>query len=200
MPLNTPRKANQLRIIGGRFRGRKISFPEIESLRPTPDRIRETVFNWLAPVIQGATCLDLFAGSGALGFEAISRGAKQVVMCDQSVLVIKQLKKNAALFAVTHLEIIHATATECLSRLASHHQFDIVFLDPPFYKSWLEKIVPLLEAFHLLAPQALLYLEAEASLENLPLSEKWQVIRSKTAGEVGYHLAQYVRTTNSSEV
>ena len=223
---------NQIRIIGGSLRGRKISFPESESLRPTGDRIRETLFNWLAPVIRDAQCLDLFAGSGALGFEAISRGAQHVVMCDQSSIVVKQLKKNAEILGVNQIEIIHAEASECLSFLTKRYtqkhlgvechngvhpppsplaplppagegevgsrsklreiiRFDIIFLDPPFHQGLLEKIIPLLDQGQHLNPNALLYFEAEANLKELPLSEKWELLRSKKSGEVGYHLAQW---------
>ena len=119
---------NQLRIIGGKWRGRKIKFPDIEGLRPTPDRVRETLFNWLSPVIIGAKCLDLFAGSGALGFEALSRGASKTVFVDSNNLVTQQLQYNQQLFQCSDIEIHKMSAEQYLQ--TTEKSFDIIFLDP----------------------------------------------------------------------
>lgn len=183
-------KTSQVRIIGGQARGRNITFPIIDGLRPSSDRIRETLFNWLAPVIQGATCLDLFAGSGALGFEALSRGADTVVMCDQSTTVVEHLRANAKRFSMTTLEIIQAQAPECLASLNWPTPFDIVFLDPPFHQQQLAPTIEMLESQHLLNSTAYIYIETEASLKPLSLPNNWQLIHSKKAGQVAYHLAK----------
>src|SRR5689334_13621175 len=118
-----------IRIIGGTWRGRKLLVPDVPHLRPTPDRVRETLFNWLAPVLPGAHCLDAFAGSGALGFEALSRGAAQVVMVDESPVVIKHLQAQAVILKTTQAEIYRANVPQQLKKPAK--PFDIVFLDPP---------------------------------------------------------------------
>ena len=185
---------NQLRIIGGQWRGRKLSFPEIRGLRPTPDRVRETVFNWLAPVITGARCLDLFAGSGALGLEAMSRGARQLVLVDNHSAAIKQLQANLAILQCTTAEAVKAEAIEYLSGSAS--PFDIVFLDPPYQADLLPECIQRLEQGEWLTSHAWIYLEASAKsgLPELPLN--WTVYRSKTAGEVGYHLLQRVASAS----
>lgn len=178
----------QIRIIGGKWRGRKISVPALPHLRPTPDRVRETVFNWLAPVIVDAYCLDAFTGSGALGFEALSRGAKAVVMVDESLAVIKQLKETAQRFAADNVEIYRATVPKQL-RLPPQ-RFNIVFLDPPFQKDLLLPTCFFLEAENFLAEQAYIYLEAPEFLQQNELPENWRLVKSKKAGQVVYHLAQ----------
>ena len=135
-----PGSSNTLRLVGGRHGGRKLKFPDAKGLRPTADRTRETLFNWLAPVIEGSNCLDLFAGSGALGFEAVSRGAAHVTMVEMALPVFRQLKQNIDLLNETdHVDIHHLTARKWLEQapqLKPGHktdlQFDVVFLDPPF--------------------------------------------------------------------
>ena len=181
---------NQLRIIGGQWRGRKLSFPEIPGLRPTPDRVRETLFNWLAPVITGARCLDLFAGSGALGLEALSRGASQVVLLDNHNAATKQLQANLVLLQCTAAEAVKSEALEYLSGSAS--PFDIVFLDPPYQADLLPQCIQRLEQGGWLTSPAWIYLEASAKSGLPELPPNWTVYRSKTAGEVGYHLVQRV--------
>jgi len=179
---------NQLRIIGGQWRGRKLSFPEVPSLRPTPDRVRETLFNWLAPVISGARCLDLFAGSGALGLEALSRGAAHVVLLDNQTAVVKQLCANLTLLQTAAAEVINAEALAYLRGPAT--AFDVVFLDPPYQIDWLPGCIELLEQGGWLTAHAWIYLEAPAKAGLPTLPENWRVSRSKTAGEVGYHLVE----------
>ena len=182
---------SQLRIIAGRWRGRKINFLPQLGLRPTPNRVRETLFNWLAPHIQDTHCLDAFAGSGALGFEALSRGAKSVVMIDQSDSVIKTLKENAAHLKTDAIEFHHGEFQKLIHKL-KHRKFDIVFLDPPFRQNLIKNSAELLEASNCLADNALIYIEAEATLESLELPNNWEVIHSKKAGEVGYHLIRRI--------
>src|SRR3990167_10705810 len=124
---------NSVRIIGGKWRGKKISFPPLSFLRPTHDRIRETLFNWMEPYLHDAVCLDLFAGSGVIGFEALSRGAKFVVMVDQDIEVITSLKKNLKTLSAENVEIIQAKIPAKTFK-SQQKQFDIVFLDPPYFE------------------------------------------------------------------
>jgi 16S rRNA (guanine966-N2)-methyltransferase len=187
---------NQLRIIGGQWRGRKLSFPEVPGLRPTPDRVRETLFNWLAPVIAGARCLDLFAGSGALGLEALSREAGKVVLIDNQAIVVKQLRANLTLLQTEAAEVIKAEALEYLQGPAI--PFEVVFLDPPYQTDVLPKCIERLEQNGWLTAHAWIYLEAPAKAGLPSLPKNWRVYRSKTAGEVGYHLVERVASQEQS--
>jgi len=184
-----PRRPQQLRIIGGTWRGRKLRFPEIETLRPTPDRVRETLFNWLAPVIEGAKCLDLYAGSGALGFEALSRGASSVVMVDSDARAVARLREHAHTLHTSSAEIIRADALAYLAS-APLGAFDIVFLDPPFRQGLIAPACQALEKHGWLKPGAYVYMEAEADYAP-PMPDNWRIIKSKQAGQVGYHLARH---------
>jgi len=179
---------NQIRIISGRWRGRKLSFPPASGLRPTPDRIRETLFNWLQPGIAGARCLDLFAGSGALGWEALSRGAAEVVMVDSNRQTIQNLKNNRELLNAEDLTIIHHDALGYLEKPAT--PFDIIFLDPPFRQGFVAKCSTILELNGWLTLSAQIYLETESELQELPVPAKWTVLHSKKAGQVSYNLAE----------
>lgn len=179
---------NRLRIIAGEWRGRKLPFTEVEGLRPTPDRVRETLFNWLAPMIEGARCLDLFAGSGALGFEALSRGAAEVVMLDRHPGVIKQLKANLTLLGCERARLQQADALDYLQHTPDR-PFDVVFLDPPYRKDLLPPCCALLDKQPWLAGGARVYLEIEREHELPPLPAGWKLLRSKKAGQVAYHLA-----------
>ncbi|MBI3343571.1 MAG: 16S rRNA (guanine(966)-N(2))-methyltransferase RsmD [Gammaproteobacteria bacterium] len=178
-----------MRIIGGRWRSRRLGFPDVEGLRPTPDRVRETLFNWLAPIIEGARCLDLFAGSGALGLEALSRGATEVVMVDRDPQVIARLKENVATLGAPGATLVAADALTWLQSPHRKSTFDIVFLDPPFGQGLLEPCCKLLEEHGWLAPSAHIYLESESALGPPALPANWQLKRSQKAGQVGYHLA-----------
>ena len=182
---------NTLRIIGGQWRGRRLDFPSLPGLRPTADRVRETLFNWLQPVIQGARCLDLFAGSGALGLEALSRGAEQVVMVDQNHEVMAQLRRDLILLHCTQAQLVQQDALAYLhaGKPPETNPFDIVFVDPPFHQGLLAPCCRQLESGGWLKPGAFIYLEAEHEL-SLTLPETWVLHRSKQAGQVGYHLAQ----------
>lgn len=181
---------NTVRIIGGQWRGRKIHFPAISGLRPTPDRVRETVFNWLAPVIHGARCLDLFTGSGALGLEALSRGAAHVTFIDQDRTIITHLKQQLATLNADNTEVYCAKFPFTTKEFSK--KFDVVFLDPPFHQNLIAPSCQWLTENHLLAPDAYIYLETEASLKSLPIPNEWTLIKSKTAGQVGYHLARFL--------
>jgi len=179
-------KINKVRIIGGLWRGRKLSFVDSQQLRPTPDRVRETLFNWLSPQIQGAKCLDLYAGSGILGFEAISRGALAVVMVEKDLSQVKQLRANTKLLETSQIKIIKANVLDWLDQKGE--AFDIVFMDPPYYKNLLSQTCALLEKNHWLARNALIYLESENDLNATSISEGWKIIKSKTSGQVKYSL------------
>lgn len=183
-----PGGSNTLRIIGGEWRGRKLRFADGEGLRPTTDRVRETLFNWLAPLIQGARCLDLFAGSGALGLEALSRGAKEVVFIDTNPAAIAALKENLALLKAENAEVIRGDGLNYLQDKS--RQFDVVFLDPPFRRDLLQPAIKLLAERGWLADGARIYLELESeeSLAELPMG--WELLRSKEAGQVAYHLVE----------
>jgi 16S rRNA (guanine966-N2)-methyltransferase len=180
--------ANEVRIIGGAWRSRRIRFPDVTGLRPTPDRVRETLFNWLQGEIDGVRCLDLYAGSGALGFEAASRGASHVVAVDSHRKVCEALRHNCAALDARQIEIVQAEVGRFLS--GSGRPFEIVFMDPPFRRGFLNRSCELLASRGWLADRAWIYLEAEAeqALDGLP--SDWAVVRSKQAGEVGYHLFQ----------
>lgn len=178
--------SNTLRIIGGEWRGRKLRFADGEGLRPTTDRIRETLFNWLQPVIDGARCLDLFAGSGALGLEALSRGAAEVVFVDTNPRAIQALKENLALLDSDRAHVVKSDALRFL-----HGQtggFDIVFLDPPFRRELLQPALRELANGGWLKPGGHIYLELESEQGEPELPEGWRLLRSKQAGQVAYHL------------
>lgn len=179
---------SSLRIISGKWRSRKISFMPSASIRPTTDMMRETLFNWLAPVIHAANCLDLFAGSGALGFEALSRGAKHVVMVDAAMSTITTLKKNAKLLLAENIEFCWAKIPQNFNKIPQQ-QFDIVFLDPPFHCNLVKQTCEQLINSGCLAKNALVYIEAEKELNiKSIIPEKWTVLRKKIVGQVGSYL------------
>ena len=180
----------ELRIIAGDWRGRRLSFPAIQGLRPTPDRVRETLFNWLQAYVPGARCLDLFAGSGALGLEALSRGAESVTFVDNAPAVTQRLRENLNLLKARNAEVVQAAAMEWLGQRQTdlEPRYDLVFLDPPFRCDLLPLACELLESRNLLADQALIYIEAESELGMPRLPDNWRELRSKTAGQVSYRL------------
>ena len=175
------------RVIGGRWRHRRFTFPALEGVRPTGDRIRETLFNWLQPITEGARCLDLFAGSGALGTEALSRGASSVVFVDTQRRLLADIEDRLAnLGEGGDSTFICMDALDYLSGAGS--PFDIVFLDPPFGSRMLPALCQMLEQGAWLAPAARIYIECEAgSPPEIP--DGWTMLRSAKAGNVGYHLA-----------
>jgi len=183
-------KENRVRIIGGQWRGRKIEFPSIDGLRPTTDPIRETLFNWLQPHLPEANCLDLFAGSGALGFEAASRGAAHVLMVEKDITIIKALRTSKELLKAEVVHLMHRQATDFLNdkRKPDDMTFDVVFLDPPFKNNSLPASVKRLEESGHLSDDAVIYLECERKLDLDFLPENWVQHRSKTTGQVAYYL------------
>ena len=179
-----------LRIIGGEWRSRKLPFPAIEGLRPTPDRVRETVFNWLQFHVGGANCLDLFAGSGALGLEALSRGAAHTTFVDQAAAATSQLKRNLTTLKCQKAEVIQMDAALFADQLLGKEgvQYDLVFLDPPFNKGLVEPICKALEASGQLSDHALIYIETESTAGHLDLPEHWSALKEKRAGQVLYRI------------
>ncbi|MEQ1580425.1 MAG: 16S rRNA (guanine(966)-N(2))-methyltransferase RsmD [Steroidobacteraceae bacterium] len=179
---------HQLRIIGGRWRGTKLRFPAVEAIRPTPDRVRETLFNWLASVIGGSRCLDLFAGSGALGLEALSRGAREVVFVDRDARIGTYLRETLARLKSTDGKVLVGDAQRCLEDVGG--PFNVVFLDPPFGAGLLPKLLAELTSPGMLAPGAFVYVESEAEEGEPLLPSGWVLHRSGRAGKVGYHLVR----------
>jgi 16S rRNA (guanine966-N2)-methyltransferase len=186
VPIRRASRARVLRIIGGTWRGRKLRFAPQAAIRPTPDRVRETLFNWLAAATPGAQCLDLFAGSGALGLEALSRGAAHVTFVEQDAAAARELQARLAQWQAADARVERADALTFLAGTA--RPFDIVFLDPPFAARLLSRAAALLEARHWLTRGALIYVECAARKALPPLPSSWQPLKAKRAGEVGYHL------------
>jgi 16S rRNA (guanine966-N2)-methyltransferase len=192
------RNRNSVRIIGGAWRGRRVAFPDLPGLRPTPDRVRETLFNWLQHSLSSACCLDLFAGSGALGLEALSRGAREVVFVDQAPPAARNLQAQLMrLEALARAKIMEMGAARYLK--TAPRAFDIVFMDPPFGKDALPQYVALLDAGGWVSNGSLVYLENEKSAGVPRLPPHWELLKSKSAGEVGYHLARINGGTKANE-
>lgn len=179
---------NQLRIIGGKWRGQKLSFANAEGLRPTGDRIRETLFNWLTPVISEAHCLDLFAGSGVLGIEALSRGASSATLIEKNPTSITLLQQNCAQLKANHAEVIQADAIHWLASTKPTNLFDVVFLDPPFATTLLQPCCDLLHQHDLLADNAYIYIETNSQQPAPTTPPPWNPLREKTSGQVTYRL------------
>ncbi|MDG9759647.1 16S rRNA (guanine(966)-N(2))-methyltransferase RsmD [Pseudomonas sediminis] len=179
----------QLRIIGGEWRSRRFAFPDGPGLRPTPDRVRETLFNWLAPYVEGAHVLDPFAGSGALLLEALSRGAASGLACDLNPASVSALRGHLTTLQCSTGEIQLGDALQLLARPAPQ-RFDIVLLDPPFHKDLLQDTCNLLEAQNWLADDAWIYTESETAPSTLGLPGNWRLHREKHTGQVHYALWQ----------
>lgn len=183
-----PGSSNQLRIIGGIHRGRKLRFADARGLRPTADRVRETLFNWIQHEIAGARCLDLFAGSGALGFEAASRGASEVVMIEADANAASALRQNIDLLKLDGvISLLHGNALSWLKTYAGP-PFDMVFVDPPFADELITPLLPQLTAPQLATPTTLIYLERDCHQQLPELPPGWQMLRDKQAGQVCYGL------------
>ena len=181
-----PSQPGSVRIIGGHLRGSKLAVPDIEGLRPTPDRVRETLFNWLAPMISGANCLDLFAGTGALGIEALSRGAGRVDFVERDGALARALKENLARLGETSVTVHQADALGLFAN-APQRRYDLVFLDPPFADDLWEIAAARLEAGDWLAARAWIYVESPAD-RSFSLPAAWHAHREKCAGNVRYAL------------
>lgn len=171
------RRNNVVRIIGGEWRRRLLEFPDAADLRPTPDRIRETLFNWLGQDLSGETCVDLFAGSGALGFEAASRGARQSVLVERDPAIIRTLQANKAALSAQQVEVVRADALEFLQ--ADARRYDVAFVDPPYRLKLLPRVFPLLG--RILVPGARVYVESDQSAE---VPAGFDMLRQARAGQV----------------
>jgi 16S rRNA (guanine966-N2)-methyltransferase len=181
-------RRNRVRIIGGEWRSRQVAFPDRLGLRPTPDRVRETLFNWLGQDLTGKACLDLFAGSGVLGFEAASRGARLVVMVERDAQAFAALRENARALAASRVQLERSDALEFLA--ADARTYDVVFLDPPYAWPDRERLLDRLEAR--LHPAGLVYLETPAAPR---LPPHWEVVRQGKAGAVHYQLLRKHRSS-----
>jgi 16S rRNA (guanine966-N2)-methyltransferase len=181
LPKSAKATANQVRINAGVWRSRLLKFPDVEGLRPTPERVRQTVFNWLGQDLTGKICLDLFAGTGAFGFEALSRNAKSVVMVENSTLVYKSLVQNQVLLKAQNCQFLHQDALQFLA--SNTQKFDVIFCDPPYNKNWLDKLLPILNQY--LNQDGAVYAESEFEIKS---NENWQVLKQSKAGNVFYHL------------
>ncbi|MCO4799188.1 MAG: 16S rRNA (guanine(966)-N(2))-methyltransferase RsmD [Colwelliaceae bacterium] len=182
-----------IRIIAGKHRGRKLPVLMTEGLRPTTDRVKETVFNWLMPYINQSNCLDCFAGAGSLGFEAHSRGAKQIDFIELDKNAAKQLQHNKILLNADNIDIHQANALSYLANTPSK-RFDVVFIDPPFRKKLVDQTVSLL-ANNWLENNALIYIEMEIENNQLSVPNNWGLLKEKIAGQVSYRLYQYKTST-----
>jgi 16S rRNA (guanine(966)-N(2))-methyltransferase RsmD len=174
---------SRIRITGGEWRSRLVQVLDAPGLRPTPDRVRETLFNWLGQDLSGLSCLDLFAGSGILGFEAASRGADYVALVERSRSAFTALKEHADGFGCPRLELFCCDALKFGT--PSARRFDLVFLDPPYGQGWLARLEHRLD--ELAAPNARLYAEAEMTLQRLG---RWSVVKQGRAGQVFFHLLE----------
>lgn len=187
----TQQAKGEVRIIAGLWRGRKLPVLNAEGLRPTGDRVKETLFNWLMPYIHQAECLDGFAGSGSLGFEALSRQAKKVTFLELDKTVANQLKKNLQTLkcSAEQADVINQSSLDFLKQIQNQPHFDVVFLDPPFHFGLAEQAISLLAENNWLRPNALIYVETEKD-KPLITPENWTLLKEKNTGMVSYRLYQ----------
>lgn len=191
-PMGKHKKPNsQLRIIGGQWRGQKLAIADVPGLRPTGDRIRETLFNWLLQELQDAQCLDLFAGSGALGLEALSRGAVRVIMLEKNAAAARQLHEHCRQLQTRQAEVVEEDCIHWLQvNTLNKRSINIAFIDPPFAKTLWNEIFERLEASRLLADKALIYIEAPHQ-QPLSVPAGWTLYRGKETGSIGYYLYRF---------
>ena len=186
-------KLNTVRINAGEWRSRLIKFPDATGLRPTPERVRQTVFNWLGQELTGQTCLDLFAGTGVMGFEALSRGAASATLVEKSMPAYKAMLENKQLLKAEQAQVLHQDAMVFLN--TNQQKFNLIFLDPPYNQQWLPKVLPLL--LQHLKSDGFVYAEAEYALdENAEFVAGWQVVKQSKAGNVFYHLLKSIHTND----
>ena len=190
MTADSSKTRNRLRIIGGEWRSRVVNFADIPDIRPTPDRVRETLFNWLQAPVVGARCLDLFAGSGVLSFEALSRGATSVLALELDAKAAASIRSNASQFKTEKLQLMQKNALDWLQTNSAGQQFDLVFVDPPYAAGFYEPCCSLLQQHGWLAPSALVYLEADQPLDLLTVPDGWNLVKHKRAGAVHYGLCE----------
>jgi len=181
------RSHNTVRIGAGQWRSRLLKFPDAEGLRPTPDRVRQTVFNWLGQDLTGKACLDLFAGTGVMGFEALSRNARSVTLVELAKAPYQALLQNKSTLKATDAQIVQQDALPFLA--GNQQKFDVIFCDPPYQQQWMDKLLPLLGEH--LAEGGLLYAEAEYAIES---NAQWDVVKHGKAGNVYYHLLKWSKS------
>lgn len=179
---------SSIRIIGGKWRSRKVSFKTQDMLRPTPDRVRETIFNWLAPFLSSSVCMDLFAGSGVLGFEALSRGAKQVFVVERDRESAESIKHNRGVLEAYDMQIVNRDVLDWLQGPAFHN--DIVFVDPPYKLNLLDQIFALLDNNAWISKDSLIYFEQASPYAADALPRDWEIWRESKAGNVYFYLAR----------
>ncbi len=177
----THKANNTVRISAGEWRSRLLKFPDVDGLRPTPDRVRQTVFNWLGQELHGLSCLDLFAGTGVMAFEALSRGASQVVLIEKSRLAYQALLDNKTALKATNAQVLNLDALQFLKQ--NQQLFDVIFVDPPYHQGLINQALPLIK--NALSEDGLIYVEAEFALV---ACADWQVYKAGKAGNVFYHL------------
>ncbi len=188
----TVARRNQVRIIGGQWRGRKLDFPDVEGLRPTPDRVRETVFNWLQPVIAGARCLDICAGTGCFGIEAVSRGASYALLVENNTAAVNAIQAMVTKLQTDQVNVHRGDAQAFLAHPAPDQaRFNIVFLDPPYASQLMLPCLQRVCTPAWLAPDALLYFEMPKSATPVALPATLTVVKENSAGQVAYFLARY---------
>lgn len=180
--------SNQVRIIGGNFRGQKITFSNSQGLRPTGNRIKETLFNWLASSILNSNCLDLFAGSGSLGIESISRGAKSVTMIEKNRSAFVAIKKSCSRLGIKDISLVETDSMKWLAHKNDLESFDVVFLDPPFDSDLISSCCELLEKNLFLAKSAYIYIETTRNHRILTVPDNWKLVKEKNTGQVAYKL------------
>ncbi len=180
------KKSGSVRVIAGKWRRRRIAFDSALEIRPTTDAVRESLFNWLQAHIEGSSCLDLYAGSGALGFEALSRGAAQAVLVDSNHRCVRNLNWNAAQLGAQHCTIVHCDALAFLRRV--DRPFDIIFIDPPFRTGLARRTLQLLQSTVALHADSYVYLEAEREFDMASLADSWQILRCTNAGSRAHYL------------
>ncbi|MCL1112154.1 MULTISPECIES: 16S rRNA (guanine(966)-N(2))-methyltransferase RsmD [Shewanella] len=190
--------SGQVRIISGQWRSRKLPIHDLEGLRPTTDRVRETLFNWIASDVRGARVLDCFAGSGALSLEALSRYAEFATMIELQKDAANQLKQNLTTLQCQHADVINGDSLQVLAK-GTQNGFDIVFIDPPFRKELAAKAIDLLMTHHWLNNNALIYVETESEITALPVPASWVPLKEKQAGQVTYRLYQYQTPDTSAQ-
>jgi len=178
---------HRVRIVGGTWRSRLVDIADVPAIRPTPDRVRETLFNWLGQTLDDFACLDLFAGSGILGFEAASRGAASVTLVERDPRAHAALLRNAEKLRATQMEIVRGDALEFLA--STTRQFNVAFVDPPYRQGLIEKIMPLLG--RVMLPGGLAYAETEAQF---PPFAGWHVLKQGRAGQVHFQLLERIET------
>lgn len=190
--------SGQVRIISGQWRSRKLPIHDLEGLRPTTDRVRETLFNWIANDVRGSRVLDCFAGSGALSLESLSRYASYAKIFELQAQAAKQLVANLATLKCENADVIKGDSLALLAN-TPNEGFDIAFIDPPFRKSLAEKSITLIDKHHWLNDDALIYVETESEIAVLNVPASWSLLKEKKAGQVIYRLYQYTATENAAE-